>query len=153
MPAPTYENIKLKDTLSQLVDLYSQGNEHKISLHCAENLTISFDAGYFNRTISNLLKNAIQAMPEYQIGEIQIDVIDHNENIKIFVKDNASGMTEEQTKNVFTPYYSTKISGMGLGLPIVKNMIESGGGSISFTTQLEIGTEFCITLPKQQHVA
>ncbi len=153
MPAPTYENIKLKDTLSQLVDLYSQGNEHKISLHCAENLTISFDAGYFNRTISNLLKNAIQAMPEHEIGEIQIDVIDHNENIKIFVKDNASGMTEEQAKNVFTPYYSTKISGMGLGLPIVKNMIESGGGSISFKTQLEVGTEFCITLPKQQHVA
>ena len=153
MPAPSYENIKLKNTLTQLVDLYSQGNEHKISLHCAENLSISFDIGYFNRTISNLLKNAIQAMPENKIGEIQIDVIDHNENIKIFVKDNASGMTEEQAKNVFTPYYSTKISGMGLGLPIVKNMIESGGGGISFTTQLDVGTEFCITLPKQQHVA
>lgn len=153
MPAPTYENINVKSTLSQLVDLYSQGNEHKISLHCAENLTISFDAGYFNRAISNLLKNAIQAMPEDETGEVQIDVIDHNENIKIFVKDNASGMTEEQAKNVFTPYFSTKITGMGLGLPIVKNMIESGGGSITFTTQLGVGTEFCITLPKQQHVA
>ena len=153
MPAPSYEHINVKAALSQLVDLYSQGNEHKIILHCAENLSISFDAGYFNRIVSNLIKNAIQAMPEGEIGEIQIDVIDHNENIKIFVKDNASGMTDEQAKNVFTPYFSTKITGMGLGLPIVKNMIESGGGSITFTTKLGVGTEFCITLPKQQHEA
>ncbi len=153
MPAPSYEHINVKAALSQLVDLYSQGNEHRIILHCADSLSISFDAGYFNRIVSNLIKNAIQAMPENEIGEIQIDVIDHNENIKIFVKDNASGMTDEQAKNVFTPYYSTKITGMGLGLPIVKNMIESGGGSITFTTKLGVGTEFCITLPKQQHEA
>jgi nitrogen fixation/metabolism regulation signal transduction histidine kinase len=151
MPAPSYEHINVKLALSQLVDLYSQGNEHKIILHCANSLNISFDAGYFNRIVSNLIKNAIQSMPEDEIGEIQIDVIDHNENIKIFVKDNASGMTEEQAKNVFTPYFSTKITGMGLGLPIVKNMIESGGGSITFTTKLGVGTEFCVTLPKQQH--
>ena len=92
-------------------------------------------------------------MPEDEIGEIKIDVIDHNENIIIFVKDNASGMTEEQAQKVFTPYFSTKISGMGLGLPIVKNMIESGGGTITFKTQLGVGSEFCITLPKKQHVA
>jgi signal transduction histidine kinase len=153
MPAPSYEHIDVKAALSQLVDLYSQGNEHKIILHCTDSLSISFDAGYFNRIVSNLIKNAIQAMPEDEIGEIQIDVIDNNENIKIFVKDNASGMTDEQAKNVFTPYFSTKITGMGLGLPIVKNMIESGGGSIAFTTKLGIGTEFCITLPKQQHEA
>ncbi len=153
MPAPTYENINIKATLAQLIDLYSQGNEHKITLFCNDNLYIMFDAGYFNRTISNLIKNAIQAMPEDEIGEIKIDVIDHNENIIIFVKDNASGMTEEQAQKVFTPYFSTKISGMGLGLPIVKNMIESGGGTITFTTQLGVGSEFCITLPKKQHVA
>lgn len=152
MPAPSYEYINVQTTLTQLVDLYSQGNDHKITLHCPAELYISFDPGYFNRAVSNLIKNAIQAMPEGQVGEILVDAIDNGKEIKLFVKDNASGMTDEQAAKIFVPYFSTKVSGMGLGLPIVKNMIESGGGTISFTTQLGVGTEFCITLPKQQHV-
>ncbi|TAE79837.1 MAG: sensor histidine kinase [Bacteroidetes bacterium] len=150
MPTPTYENIRVYDTLNSLIELYKQGNEHLITLHCNKNLVISFDMGYLNRTLSNLIKNAIQAIPEGNIGEITVEVIEHNENIKIFVKDNGSGMDKEQADKIFTPYFSTKISGMGLGLPIVKNMIESGGGQISFTTKPSIGTEFCVTLPKQQ---
>lgn len=151
MPAPTYEQIDVRNTLLQLVDLYTQGNEHNITLRCADGIYISFDAGYFNRAVSNLIKNAIQAMPENESGEVNIEVIDGNENIRVYVKDNGSGMSEEQAQKIFVPYFSTKISGMGLGLPIVKNMIESGGGSISFTTRLGVGTEFCITLPKQRH--
>lgn len=153
MPAPTYEYINVNTTLTQLVDLYSQGNEHHITLRCPQELYISFDSGYFNRAVSNLIKNAIQAMPEDSIGEINIEAIDNNETMKLYVKDNASGMSEEQADKIFVPYFSTKVSGMGLGLPIVKNMIESGGGTITFTTQLGVGTEFCITLPKQHHVA
>ncbi len=152
MPAPSYENINVHLTLSQLVDLYSQGNEHHITLHCPTHLYLSFDTGYFNRAISNLIKNALQAMPDGEIGEVQVEAIESGNDIKIFVKDNASGMTEEQASKIFVPYFSTKVSGMGLGLPIVKNMIESGGGSITFTTKLGVGTEFCITLPKQQQV-
>jgi two-component system nitrogen regulation sensor histidine kinase NtrY len=150
MPTPSYEEINVYQSLRQLVDLYSQGNEHNIQLHCNKHISIQFDSGYFNRIMTNLLKNAIQAMPENKQGEILIDVIDGNEVVRIYVKDNGTGMSEEQAANIFVPYFSTKISGMGLGLPIVKNMIESGGGSISFTTQQSVGTEFCITLPKQQ---
>jgi signal transduction histidine kinase len=153
MPAPTYEYINVSATLTQLVDLYSQGNDHHITLRCPQELYISFDSGYFNRAVSNLIKNAIQAMPEDKVGEINIEAMDNNETMKLYVKDNASGMSEEQAQKIFVPYFSTKVSGMGLGLPIVKNMIESGGGTITFTTQLGVGTEFCITLPKQHHVA
>ena len=92
-------------------------------------------------------------VPEDKVGEINIEAMDNNETMKLYVKDNASGMSEEQAQKIFVPYFSTKVSGMGLGLPIVKNMIESGGGTITFTTQLGVGTEFCITLPKQHHVA
>lgn len=150
MPAPLYETIDVYKVLSQLKDLYDQGNEHHIILDCPKELYISFDAGYFNRAVSNIVKNALQAMPENEIGEIKITVFDHNETMRLYVKDNGTGMTEEQADKIFVPYFSTKISGMGLGLPIVKNMIESGGGSISFTTRVGEGTEFCIILPKQQ---
>lgn len=151
MPAPLYETIDIYRALLQLKDLYEQGNDHHIILDCPKELFISYDAGYFNRAVSNLVKNALQAMPEGEIGEVKITVFDHNETIRIYVKDNGSGMTQEQADKIFVPYFSTKISGMGLGLPIVKNMIESGGGSISFTTRIGEGTEFCIILPKQQH--
>ncbi|MFN5545336.1 MAG: ATP-binding protein, partial [Bacteroidota bacterium] len=66
------------------------------------------------------------------------------------VKDNGSGMSEDQAAHIFKPYFSTKISGMGLGLPIIKSMIESGSGSISFVTQKDEGTTFTIKLPKLQ---
>lgn len=152
MPTPTYDSISIYNTLLSLIELYKQGNEHHITMRCPEDLVISFDVGYLNRTLSNLIKNAIQAIPEEQIGEIIIEVIEHNETVKIYVKDNGSGMSMEQAEKIFTPYFSTKISGMGLGLPIVKNMIESGGGQIVFTTQLGKGTEFCVTLPKHQQL-
>lgn len=148
MPAPVYENIDVYQALSQLKFLYEQDTTHHIILDCPKGIVISFDAGYFNRAVSNLVKNALQAIPENQEGEIKITVLDYNETIRIYVKDNGTGMTQEQADKIFVPYFSTKISGMGLGLPIVKNMIESGGGSINFTTTPGEGTEFCITLPK-----
>ena len=148
MPAPTYENLHVLYTISQLAELYKQGSSHQIFIRCNEQLNIVFDNGYFNRIVSNLIKNALQAIPDDVEGLVQIEVIEHNENIKIYVKDNGSGISSEQATKIFTPYFSTKISGMGLGLPIVKNMIESSGGTIKFTSTVGVGTEFCVTIPK-----
>ncbi len=150
MPTPNYEIINLNKLLSQVINLYSEGNNHQFTLYCNKEVSLFFDYGYLNRAVSNLVKNALQAMPESESCAVQIEVIESNDVIKIFVKDNAKGMTDEQAAKIFTPYFSTKVTGMGLGLPIVKNMIESGGGTISFTTQFGVGTEFCITLPKRQ---
>lgn len=148
MPAPSYELIDVKKTLSQLVDLYSQGTSNQIILKCHHESYIQFDPGYFNRAVSNLIKNAIQAIPDNETGVIKIEVVEGNDFIRVYVSDNGTGMTQEQTDKIFVPYFSTKISGMGLGLPIVKNMIESGGGTITFVTKEGEGTEFCISLPK-----
>jgi two-component system, NtrC family, nitrogen regulation sensor histidine kinase NtrY len=148
MPAPVYESIDVYKALAQIKYLYEQDSQHMIILDCPKELYVSFDAGYFNRAVSNIVKNALQAIPENKEGEVKITVFGYNETIRIYVKDNGTGMTKEQADKIFVPYFSTKVSGMGLGLPIVKNMIESGGGSITFTTSPGEGTEFCITLPK-----
>ncbi len=150
MPAPNYEPINVEASLREIVLLYSNTNT-SISLTSNVTSDLNFDRSYFSRSIGNIVKNAIQAIPEEVDGIIEIIAEEHTENIVITVKDNGSGMSEEQASQIFKPYFSTKISGMGLGLPIVKNMIESGGGTISFTSTLGIGTIFTITLPKHTH--
>lgn len=148
MPAPSYEKLNVKNSLDQLVELYSANTDTKIFLECDDHIEINFDRSYLSRSVGNIVKNAIQSIPEDKEGKVEITVTEDNETITINVKDNGSGITDEQAEKIFMPYFSTKISGMGLGLPLVKNMIESGGGKISFKTMLDIGTEFTITLPK-----
>ena len=69
-------------------------------------------------------------------------------NIKIIVSDNGKGISEEVTELIFEPKFTTKSSGMGLGLPMIKNIIEAYDGSISFTSKEGIGTVFSVILPK-----
>jgi nitrogen fixation/metabolism regulation signal transduction histidine kinase len=148
MPAPVYEEMNIKKVLGQIVELYSATTDTQVILACGDDIEIRFDRSYLSRSIGNLVKNAIQSIPEGREGRVDIDVRPDNENIIISVKDNGSGIAPDQAGKIFMPYFSTKVSGMGLGLPLVKNMIESGGGRITFKTIVGAGTEFSITLPK-----
>jgi signal transduction histidine kinase len=149
MPAPNYEPLNVKIALEEIVSLYSLNTEAQLILECNVQSELLFDRSYFSRSIGNIVKNAIQAIPENQEGMVQVIATEHTENIEIIVKDNGTGMSKDQASQIFKPYFSTKISGMGLGLPIVKNMIESGGGTITFITETGNGTTFTVTLPKQ----
>lgn len=148
MPAPNYEPISVQNALEEIISLYSINTETVLTLDCSVISELVFDRSYFSRSIGNIIKNAIQAIPEETRGRVDITATEDTENIIIVVKDNGSGMTAEQASQIFKPYFSTKISGMGLGLPIVKNMIESGKGTITFTSVPGQGTTFVITLPK-----
>jgi nitrogen fixation/metabolism regulation signal transduction histidine kinase/HAMP domain-containing protein len=150
MPAPRYENVDVHDLIDQIVHLQEQTFEGKIVWNCPEETYIYFDSGYLNRTLTNLIKNACQAIPEDREGEIQVLVINEKDWMRFEVRDNGSGISEEQKDKVFMPYFSTKVIGMGLGLPIVKSMIESGRGQIYFTSKEGVGTTFTIRLPLRQ---
>jgi two-component system, NtrC family, nitrogen regulation sensor histidine kinase NtrY len=147
MPAPRYENIDVYNLLDQIVHLQLQTFDGKIEVNCQQELLLWYDASYLNRTLTNLVKNATQAIPEDKEGLINIRVNVDEEWMQIEVQDNGTGISEEQKEKVFMPYFSTKVIGMGLGLPIVKSMIESGGGSIWFETKWGTGTIFKIRLP------
>lgn len=152
MPAPNYEPIDVKNAISEIVDLYSVNTSVKIEWQCSVQSELYYDRSYFSRSIGNIVKNAIQAIPEHQEnGMVEIQAYEDTEMVYIHVKDNGAGMNNEQASQIFKPYFSTKISGMGLGLPIVKNMIESGKGTISFVTKPDEGTTFTVIFPK--HIA
>ena len=100
------------------------------------------------RIITNLVKNAIQAIPEEQEEKsITVAVKKQNNNVTISVQDNGTGIEAENSAYIFEPKFTTKNSGMGLGLGIIKNIIENYKGTITFETQYGKGTTFIVSLP------
>jgi two-component system, NtrC family, nitrogen regulation sensor histidine kinase NtrY len=150
MPAPRYEWIVIKDLLEELVHLQQENFHGKISYSCNEYTKLWYDLSYLNRTLTNLIKNACQSIPEDRFGEVFIKVYAQEAYLCFEVKDNGCGIDEDQKSKIFMPYFSTKVIGMGLGLPIVKSMIESGGGEISFVSSLGLGTTFLVRIPLKE---
>lgn len=107
-------------------------------------LLFHFDYEKFIQIFFNLIKNAIQASK--QNGKILIKGEQFDHTIIISVKDYGTGISSENLDKVFHPFFTTKSSGIGLGLSIVKQIIKKHGGNISFLTEEGEGTEFIITL-------
>ncbi len=150
MPTPKYEPIYVSQLVDEIVHLQQQVFDGEIIFENKTAIVLWFDAGYLNRTLTNLIKNACQAIPEDRKGKVEVRVMELDGFIQIEVQDNGSGIAKPEREKIFMPYFSTKVIGMGLGLPIVKGMIESGGGSISFESEEEVGTTFIVRLPLRQ---
>ena len=112
-------------------------------------IKIQFDRDHLNRIITNLLKNAIQSIPEKIDPKITVRLYEDNHTVFIEVEDNGTGIEEVISQKIFEPKFTTKTSGMGLGLAMVKNIIELYKGSISYETHLNRGTVFKISFPKK----
>ena len=96
-----------------------------------------------------MVKNALQATENEENPFINVAVVSLRSTIKIVVSDNGKGISEEVKDLIFEPKFTTKSSGMGLGLPMIKNIIEAYNGSISFTSNEGGGTIFTVVLPKE----
>ena len=95
-----------------------------------------------------MVKNAIQSIPEQQETKaISVRVKKESKNVLIIVKDNGIGIEPKDINRIFEPKFTTKSSGMGLGLGIIKNIIENYKGTITFETEYEKGTTFTVSLP------
>ena len=99
------------------------------------------------RIVTNLVKNATQALSEKENPLIEVKVKQKNNKVIITVSDNGKGIEEAHKAQIFEPKFTTKSSGMGLGLAMVKNIIEAYKGTISFTSELGKGTVFTVVLP------
>ena len=101
------------------------------------------------RVVTNLVKNAIQAVPEIENPRILVSVASDGDFVKISVADNGIGIADEFKDKVFEPKFTTKTSGMGLGLGMVKNIVETYKGDITLTSQPDKGTVFVVRFPKE----
>ena len=130
------------------VDLFNKTTANiELINNCASNPTIIADKDQLSRVFNNLIKNALQAIPEDKKGVIKITIQEKNEMVLISIQDNGTGIPEDKKEKIFVPNFTTKTTGMGLGLAIVKNIIEAINGNIRFETQENKGTTFFIELP------
>lgn len=107
-----------------------------------------FDRAQLTRIVTNLVKNAIQAIPENQEEKsVTVDLSKTENQFVLKVSDNGIGISAENKAFIFEPKFTTKNSGMGLGLAIIKNIIENYKGTITFETEEGKGTTFIVTLP------
>ncbi len=108
--------------------------------------TLVADADYLNRILYNLVTNSVQAMPNG--GKLTIHVYKEANDFVITVKDTGMGIPKAIQSKMFTPMFTTKSKGQGFGLPVVKRMTESLGGTVSFESEEGKGTTFTIRLPQ-----
>ncbi len=150
MPQSKPEVLDLADVIQNTIGLYS-GMRHirfDFTNHVESTALFFADQKNLSRALNNLIKNAIQAIDKRKNGTIQIGLSESADKYKITISDNGKGMTTEQSSKIFTPYFTTKSSGMGIGLSIVYNIITAAGGSISFDTLEGEGTTFTLLLPR-----
>jgi two-component system nitrogen regulation sensor histidine kinase NtrY len=146
MPAQQNETLNVVEVVELALDIF---NEDYIVFESREKEIISkMDRTQLIRVITNLVKNAIQAIPENQEEKsIKITVERIKNTVKIAVKDNGIGIENKDFPRIFEPKFTTKSSGMGLGLGIIKNIIENYNGTITFETKFGEGTSFIVLLP------
>lgn len=148
MPKAFNEEINLVDKIRSTLTLFSNTeNVDFIFEHESEEILVFADKEQLSRVFINLLKNAIQSVPESRQGKVGISVVLNGEMVRTSITDNGKGIPDELQSKLFTPSFTTKSSGMGLGLSIVKNIIESFGGYITFKTKVNHGTTFIFELP------
>ncbi|MEW6095395.1 MAG: ATP-binding protein [bacterium] len=147
MPEPSFEYTDVNKILEDTVSLFAQVKpEIKINPTYGLNLPrIRLDRERMKRVFKNIIQNGIDALGDE--GEIKIKSSANPQFLKIEFQDTGMGMDEETIKKIFTPYFSTKSHGMGLGLPIVDKIIHEHRGKIEVKSQPDKGTTFIILLP------
>jgi signal transduction histidine kinase len=109
-------------------------------------LTLKSDPLLLRRILTNLIINAIQAMPDG--GQLTIDAAKDCGVTRLFVEDTGVGIPEAVKPKLFTPMVTTKAKGQGLGLAVVKRLVEALNGQVTFESQEGKGTKFVITVPE-----
>lgn len=145
MPTQHKEPIDLVKVIKRSVEIFTEPYIHFES--DLDHLEIELDKNQLTRVVTNLLNNALYAVQDIDNPFVVVKVARDIDTIKITVADNGKGIEDDLKDKVFEPKFTTKSSGMGLGLPMVKNIIETYKGTISFTSETSKGSTFIITLP------
>lgn len=145
LPQKNEETFNLKEEISNIIQIF---NDENIFIHTFPNdILIRMDKTYLNRIIVNLVTNAKQAKSEERPLIINIDIEKINKNIKISVEDNGIGIPQEMFDKIFQPNFTSKSSGKGLGLSMIKKMVKEYNGEISLQSEVGKGSRFIIKLP------
>ena len=145
MPTQQGEKLNIVKVVRLSLEIFKEQNivfESDI-----DKLIINIDRPQIVRIMTNLIKNAIQACENNKSPLIKVSIKKLSKTVCISVKDNGKGIPLNIRNNIFEPNFTTKSGGMGLGLGMVKNLVDSYDGKIEFESKINKGTSFKITFP------
>lgn len=146
------KKINARSFLTEVIGLVRTQAEQQgvqITLHTPidEESQFEADAEQIKTCFSNLIINAVQAMPDG--GALKVAVTGDETSLHFELQDTGCGIDADPIEQIFEPYYSTKETGIGLGLPLTKKLIEDHGGEIKVRSEPDQGTTFTVTLPRE----
>lgn len=147
MPAQQNETLNVVQIVKLALDIFSE--DYIVFVADEKEIISQLDRTQLIRVVTNLVKNATQAIEDNPDPKVVVSVMSEDNLVKIVVSDNGRGISEENISRIFEPKFTTKSSGMGLGLAMVKNIVETYRGTITFTSQRGKGTTFTVTFPKE----
>lgn len=149
MPDTNLEKLEVMPIIEQARQVYKNSDNVEINVlnKCDRNVRILADHDQLLRTFNNLFKNAIEAIDEESHCCITTILYNDEANAYIEIKDNGKGIPVMLHDKIFVPNFTTKTSGTGLGLAFVKQAVENAGGTISFTSVMDVGTTFYLAFP------
>jgi nitrogen fixation/metabolism regulation signal transduction histidine kinase len=136
------------ELIAEVVDPYRTGLAGRITIENRVSPplpTVLVDRTLITRALANIVENALHAMPGK--GSLTIDASAGEGFVTVRIQDTGSGMDEDALARVFEPYFSTKTSGTGLGLPIARRNVEASGGTVDVDSAIGTGTVVIMRLP------
>ncbi len=146
MPAQKDETLDLIEITKLALDIFNE--EYIIFNSNEKEIIVKLDRVQLIRVVTNLVKNATQSVDESNNPRVEVKVFSNKESAIIEVSDNGAGIPDENKERIFEPKFTTKSSGMGLGLAMVKSIIENYKGKISLKSEVDIGSVFTVEFPK-----
>lgn len=143
LPKPKLTPSDLVEVTRRSLEIFENDTIEFNTSH--EQIQLSLDRTQWVRVVTNIIQNALQAVKQGKQSQIKVSILKEKETVKITFEDNGMGIPKSIQSRVFEPKFTTKSKGMGLGLGIVKNIIDSHKGTIGFTTGSK-GTSFVIVL-------
>ena len=145
LPEKHNEIFDVNNEIKNIIHVFS---DEKIYFHANKDvIMVEMDKIYLSRIITNLVANARQAHSEERESIINVDVEQAQKRLKISVEDNGVGISEDLYGRIFEPNFTSKTSGTGLGLTMVRKMVEDYKGEISVQSEVGKGSTFTILLP------
>ena len=147
MPTAKREEIDVVAVVKLALDIFNE--DHIQYKTVQKKLIANLDKTQLIRIVTNLVTNAKQAVEGLDNPAIFVEVSSPNDSIVISVSDNGKGIEDSVKDLIFEPKFTTKSSGMGLGLPMIKKIIEAYNGQIKFESIENEGTTFTVEIPKK----
>ena len=156
-----FEPIQIDPWLNELIDEQSIPETTIVTINLKSQAVVSIDSESFRRAVINVIQNGIQAMTKVKPGKrleqseqsdmrLTVESRVHQNRVEVVIADNGEGIPQADLEKIYEPLYSTKSFGVGLGLPIVKGIMEQHLGGIDIDSQVGIGTKVTLWLPAKK---